>query len=72
MDKLASDVKLTAPQRMNIARYGFITASSVPSLGLNKDEVVKRAGVFNGVIEKAAARHNRLVEMLREHVTATA
>lgn len=72
MDKIASDAKLTLPQRLNIARYGFITASSVPSLGLNKDEVVKRATVFNGVIEKAAARHSRLVEMLREHITAPA
>ena len=72
MDKLASDVKLTIPQRLNIARYGFVTASSVPSLGLNKDEVVKRASVFNSVLEKAAARHSRLVEMLRSHVTTPA
>ena len=72
MDKLASDAKLTLAQRKNIARYGFIAASSVPSLGLNKDEVMKRASVFNTVIEKAAARHMRLVEMLREHITAPA
>jgi hypothetical protein len=72
MNKLASDAKLTLAQRKNIARYGFITASSVPSLGLNKDEVVKRASAFNAVIEKAAARHTRLVEMLREHVLAPA
>lgn len=72
MDKLASSTALTNPQRLNIARYGFLTASSVPSLGLNKDEVMKRASVFDGILKKAAARHNRLVEMLREHVTAPA
>lgn len=70
MNKLAADHKLTTAQRVNIAHYGFAVASSIPALGLNKEQVIKRASVFRNFLEKKAARHDRLVAIFREHVTA--
>jgi hypothetical protein len=68
MNKLAADQKLTTAQRVNIAHYGFAVASSVPSLGLNNEQVVKRASQFRQFIDRRAARHDRLVQIFREHV----
>jgi hypothetical protein len=69
MEKLASDHQLSSAELQNISRYGFAVASAVPSLGLDKAEVVKRASVYGKAISN---RHTALVALFRQNVSAPA
>jgi pyrroline-5-carboxylate reductase len=72
MEKLAADFKLDAEHRQKIATFTFATALASPAVGLSQEQVKTASSAFLAGLKKAAARHEKLVDMLAEHVKAPA
>lgn len=72
MEKVAASAVLDAPSLQKIATFGFATTLASPVVGLGPEQVKKASDAFMAGLQKAAARHDKLVDMIREHVKAPA
>lgn len=72
MEKLASDAQLDTAQCQKIATFAFATALAAPVVGLSQAAVKSASAHYMYGLQKAAYRHNKLVDMLRTHVQAPA
>lgn len=72
MEKIASDFVLNAEQRQKIAAFAFATALASPVVNLSQEQVKVAAAKFMEGLKKSQARHEKLVDMLTEHVKGAA
>lgn len=72
MEKIASNAVLTAEQRQKIAAFAFATALASPVVNLSQEQVKAASDKFMDGLRKSQVRHEKLVDMLTEHVKGTA
>lgn len=65
---MAANAELTAQQARNITALSFATALATPAMGLTRDQVKAASQKFMEGIDKQAARHYKLVDLLEQHV----
>lgn len=68
MEKLAANATLDATQCQKIAAFTFATSLASPVIGLGPEKVKSATDAYLGGLRKAAARHDSLVDMIRQHV----
>lgn len=72
LQKVAADANLGSEQLRNIAAFAFATSLASPAVGMNKDQVKSATDAFIGGLDKNRVRHEKLVDMIRDHVKAPA
>lgn len=68
MEKIASTEQLNRTQLEKIATFMFATSFAAPVIGLGQAQVKSAAQSFLGGLQRATARHEKLVDMIRDHV----
>lgn len=72
MEKFAADRIPTAEDLRKIAAFSYATALAAPAAGCAPAVVKAATAAFKRGMEKAAARHEKIVEIVRAHVQGTA
>ena len=72
MDKIASNAQLSNQDLRKIAAFSCAVALASPVIGASKEQVKKATDSFISGMEKAAARHEKIVAMIRDHVRPAA
>lgn len=71
-DQSSADFTPTEKDLHKAAAFTLGTALAAPTIGLNQEQVKRAGHILMTALEKRAARHRSLVDMLRQHVQGSA